>query len=106
MKQDNKKLKEALLKLATGFSYSEVTEEFCPKKDKDEETQKLELAKRKITTHYVPPDMLAIKMLLQDKEGQVTDYAALSDDELIKLKDHLVKEFISSELNKKTQNLS
>lgn len=104
MKRENTKLKETLLKLATGFSYSEITEEFSPKKGEDEKTEKLELVKKKITTHYVPPDMLAIKMLLQDTEGQIANFSTMTDEELIELKNKLIKEFVVGEINKKSQN--
>lgn len=103
MKRENTKLKDALLKLAIGFSYSEVTEEFSPKKGSDDKVETLELSKKKITTHYVPPDMLAIKMLLQNDGQAVDDFSAMSDEELLILKNKLIKE-MADEGSKKAQN--
>ena len=64
-------IKQALLKVALGYSVSEVTEEFSV--DEGE----LKLVKRKETRKDIPPDLKAAKLLMED-----TDYAALSDDEL------------------------
>lgn len=53
----------------------------------------LTLVKKKVTTHYVQPDMVAIKILfdeVQKKDGDETH--DMSDDELIKLKNKLIEE--------------
>ncbi len=65
------KLKDAVLKVALGFSIEEVTEEYGV------EDGELKLVKRKETRKDVPPDLKAAKLLLEEK-----DYAALSDEEL------------------------
>ena len=51
------------------------------------------LVKKKVTSHYIPPDMLAIKILLEifGKEA-VGDLEGLSDEELIKFKEKIMKE--------------
>ena len=48
-----------------------------------EDQQTLTLSKKKVTTHFVPPDMLAIKMLLEinSREGD-SSYDNLTDEEL------------------------
>ena len=65
-------LKKALIKCAVGFDTSEVVEEYAA--DGDE----LKLVKRKVTRRDVPPDIKAVKMLLDGEAG----VAELSDEEL------------------------
>ena len=61
------------------------------------ELQNLVLVKKKITKHYIPPDMLAVKILFETLKEKVNadDLNNLSDDELIKLKDKLLGELIN-----------
>lgn len=58
------------------------------------ENQSLVLVKKKITTHYIPPDMLAVKILFETIKEKVNedDLNNLSDEDLIKLKDKLLGE--------------
>lgn len=98
------KLNSVLLKMAQGFSYREVTEEYVPSKSSGQigmqelsseskvDNAGLTLAKRKIATHYVPPDMLAIKLLLQQDEHGEDTLSCLSDEELVALKNKLIKQ--------------
>ena len=65
------KVKDAVLKVALGYSLEEVTEEY------DARDGELKLVKRKETRKDVPPDLKAVKLLL---DGD--DYSALSDEEL------------------------
>lgn len=52
----------------------------------NEDKQSLTLSKKKITTHFVPPDMLAIKMLLEINSKELSpELFNLTDDELKKL---------------------
>ncbi len=81
-------IKKILIKLANGYEYSEKVEEYVVKKD----TEELELAKKKISTHYIPPDMLAIKMLLEFSDQNSEVLSNMTDDELIELKNNLIKE--------------
>lgn len=74
-----------------------------PSNGKEEnEAQILTLVKKKITKHYIPPDMLAIKILFEINKEKVNenDLNEMSDDELIKLKDKLLGEL----LNENQQN--
>ena len=73
-------IKEAIMKVALGYSLEEVTEEYGV------EDGQLKLVKRKETKKDVPPDLKAVKLLLEDK-----DYSALSDEELEKEKQKLIK---------------
>ena len=58
-------------KCAVGFGTSEVVEEFCM------EDGELRLVKKKVTKKDVPPDIKAVKLLM-DGEG----ISGLSDEEL------------------------
>ena len=64
-------VKGALKKCAVGFGTSEVVEEFTV------EDGELKLVKKKVTRRDIPPDIKAMKMLL-DESG----ISALSDEEL------------------------
>ena len=75
------KLKDALLKVALGFSLEEVTEEYGV------EDGELKLVKRRETRKDVPPDLKAAKLLLEEK-----DYSALTDEELSAEKKRLLKQ--------------
>lgn len=85
MKED--KIKEAILRVALGYSLEEVTEEYDAK-DGD-----LRLIKRKETRKDIPPDLKAVKLLLE--EG--TDYSALSDEDLEREKQRLLKQLKEEE---------
>ena len=75
------KVKDAVLKVALGYSLEEVTEEY------DARDGELKLVKRKETRKDVPPDLKAVKLLLEER-----DYAALSDEELETEKIRLLKQ--------------
>ncbi len=82
------KLKEAILKVALGYSVEEVTEEY------DARDGELKLVKRKETKKDVPPDLKAAKLLL-DGGG---DYSSFTDEELEREKKRLLKQ-LSEEQN-------
>jgi hypothetical protein len=60
-------------------------------------SQNLILVKKKITKHYIPPDMLAVKILFETLKEKVNedDINTLSDEDLIKLKDKLLGELLN-----------
>ncbi len=64
-------VKSALKKCAVGFGTSEVVEEFSV------EDGELKLVKKKVTQRDIPPDIKAVKMLLEE-----SGCASLSDEEL------------------------
>lgn len=64
--QGSEELKGALLKCATGLSASETVEEYAV------EGGELKLVKRKVTKRDIPPDIKAVKMLL-DGRDELTD---------------------------------
>ena len=73
-------IKEAIMKVALGYSLEEVTEEYGV------EDGQLKLVKRKETKKDIPPDLKAVKLLMEDK-----DYSVLSDEELENEKQKLLK---------------
>ena len=76
----DEKIADAVRRVALGFRIDEVTEEYGV------EDGELKLVKRKETRKDVPPDLKAVKILIED-----TDYSALSDDELEREKIRLLK---------------
>ena len=82
----DKKLNEAIMKVALGYSVEEVTEEYGV------ENGELKLVKRRETKKDIPPDLKAMKLLLDDK-----DYSALSDEELEAEKQKLLKQLKEDE---------
>lgn len=84
----NKKLNKALIKRALGYLNKEVTEEFC----KEDESQKMILTKRKVTKKNIPPDMTAVRVLLEmQQESKEIDFANMSDEELLVERDKLIE---------------
>ena len=75
-----KDTKDAIMKVALGYSLEEVTEEYGV------EDGELRLVKRKETKKDVPPDLKAVKLLMDEK-----DYSVLSDEELEAEKQRLLK---------------
>ena len=65
----------------------------------ENENKGLVLVKKKITTHYIPPDMLAIKILFETLKEKVNsdDLEKMSDDELLKIKDKLIGEILNED---------
>ena len=79
-----KKITQALVKKAIGFDTVETVEEFS------ENDGEIKLLKRKVTTKSVPPDVSAVKLLIemQTEERDITD---LTDEELEKERLRLIK---------------
>lgn len=73
-------VRQALKKCAVGFETGEVVEEFAV------ENGELKLVKKKVTRRDIPPDIKAVKLLL---DGE--DVSGLSDEELAKERERLVK---------------
>ena len=62
----------------------------------NENQQGLVLIKKKVTTHYIPPDMSAIKILFENYGQEISqsmdEIESMSDDELLKIKSELITE--------------
>ena len=61
---------------------------------------KLNLTKKKVSTHFVPPDMIAIKILFEifDKKVDNNEIENISDEELMKLKTKLLEELKNDDI--------
>ena len=84
-------VKAALVKIALGFDATEIVEEYVSDEQGD-----IRLSRKKVTTKNVPPDVTALKMLLED-DG--TPVSQMTDDELEKEKTRLLE--LLSKRNKK-----
>ena len=78
--ENREKVKDALAKCAVGLSASEVTEEFAV------ENGELKLIKKKVTRREIPPDLKAVKMLL---DADVLSSA--TEEELAEEREKLIK---------------
>ena len=71
------KIEKSIVKKALGYNYKEVIDEFSI------DGKKKTLIKRKVTTKNVPPDLSAVKMLLEDLTDEQKDFSNLTDEELV-----------------------
>jgi len=83
--KDNKKLKEALLNKALGFTTQEVVEEY------GYTGEDFVLQKRKTSTKSYPPDLSALQILLEKEVKEPSEIEKMSDEELLKEKERLIK---------------
>ena len=80
-----KKLQKALLKRALGYDASETIEEYAMNGDD------MTMVKRKVTTKNVPPDISAVKVLLENfSENDIANLNELSDAQLESEKQRLL----------------
>ena len=84
MDTDNEKVKKALLKRAVGYEAQEVTEEYT-----DDGEGGVKMVKRKVVSKNVPPDVSAVKLLVELSGEE--DVKNLSDEELENEKLRLLK---------------
>lgn len=78
---ENREIADALKKVALGFSVEEVTEEYGV------EDGEVKLIRRRETRKDVPPDLKAVKMLLEES----FNVSAMTDEELEAEKQRLLK---------------
>ena len=81
-------LKKVLLKKARGFVLEEISEEYSC-----DENDKMKLAKRKITSKEVAPDISAVKALCELSLFETDTYKNMSFEELKSEKTKLLKLF-------------
>ena len=79
-----KKITQALVKKAIGLETVETVEEFA------ETDGEVKLLKRKVTTKSVPPDVSAVKLLLE-MQSEERDIVDMTDEELEKERVRLMK---------------
>ena len=75
-------LKDVLVRKALGYDVKEVVEEYVA-----DEGGEIKLSKKKVTKKNVPPDLTALKILLDGEEKSVK---SMSDEELQKEKERLL----------------
>ena len=92
------KIEKSIIKKALGYNYKEVIDEYAI--DGNQKT----LVKRKITTKNVPPDLAAVKMLLEDLTNQQKDYSNLSSEELVAEVKKLLDSFDCDEKGEKDED--
>lgn len=78
--ENRESVKDALTKCAVGMNASEVVEEFAAVDGE------LKLVKKKVTRRDIPPDIKAVKLLMDSGE------TALSDEELMAEREKLLKD--------------
>ena len=81
-KYGNEKVFKALLKKALGYDAEETVSEYVESDDG------VKLVKKKVTKKNVPPDVSAIKILME--ENSEKDVFAMSDEELIAERNRLL----------------
>ncbi len=82
-KTETEEINRALKKKALGFTAEETVEEYAMKEDGE-----IALSKKKVTRKSVPPDVTALKMLLDAKSPELND---MTDEELEREKNRLLK---------------
>lgn len=78
----NSDFKQALVKKALGYDVKEIIEEYSGEKDGE-----VRLIKKKVTIKNVPPDVSALKILLDESESSLE---TLTDEQLIEEKTRLL----------------
>lgn len=91
-------LEDALLKKAIGYDTSEIIEEFS------ENDGQVVLVKKKVTKKSVPPDMTALKMLLEGENR--ADVTTMTEEELKAERKRLLKELANEKGEKVEQGNS
>lgn len=82
---DEQELKSALCRRAVGFECDEIVEEYVT-----DENGATVLSKRKITKKYNPPDIAALKFLLDQSNLYDDDISKMTDEELLREKERLL----------------
>ena len=74
---------DALIKKALGYDATEVVEEYV-----SSEEGEIKLTKKKVTKKNVPPDMAALKILLDENDKPISE---MTDEQLKEEKARLLK---------------
>lgn len=82
---DEQELRQALCKRAIGFESDEIVEEYVA-----DENGKPMLSKRKITKKFNPPDINALRFLLEQNNLLDDDISKMTDEELLRERDRLL----------------
>lgn len=91
-------IKKALLKRAIGYDAKEIIEEYVGGDDG------VKLTKKKVTYKNVPPDVTALKILIDDENN--TDISNMTDDQLIAEKERLLNILKEQEKQNKEKKIA
>lgn len=91
---DEEEIKKALLKKAVGYESDEIVEEYTT----DENGNPI-LSKRKITKKFNPPDITALRFLLEQSDLSDDAISKMTDAELLQEKQRLLNLLIEKEKN-------
>ena len=94
---DEEEIKNALLKRAIGFECDEIVEEYVT-----DEKGNAVLSKRKVTKKFNPPDVSAVRFLLEQSSLCDDDISNMTDEQLEKEKERLLQ--LLKEKEKKDEN--
>lgn len=83
---NEEEIKNALLKKALGYESDEIVEEYTT-----DENGNTVLSKRKITKKFNPPDINALKFLLEQSDLSDDEISKMSDEQLLKEKQRLLQ---------------
>ena len=84
-KKINQAIKGALIKKALGYTSTEIIEEYSNGEDG------LVLQKKKVTSKDIPPDIQSFKALLDIQGDKANAFEGMSDEELLKEKEEIIK---------------
>lgn len=82
---DEDEIKQAICRRAVGFESDEIIEEYVT-----DENGNPVLSKRKITKKFNPPDVSALRFLLEQRNAGDDDISKMTDEELLKEKERLL----------------
>ena len=91
---------QALLKRAVGYESDEIVEEYST-----DENGNSFLTKRKITKKNNPPDVAALKFLLEQNAMFDDEIAKMTDEQLLQEKERLLKLLAEKERKNENANL-
>ena len=97
---DEEDIKNALLKKALGFECDEIVEEYTT-----DENGKPVLSKRKITKKFNPPDVTALRFLLEQSQLSDDDISKMTDKQLLQEKERLLQLLKEKEKEDENGNL-
>lgn len=83
---NEEQIKDALLKKALGYESDEIVEEYTT-----DENGKAVLSKRKITKKFNPPDINALRFLLEQSSLSDDEISHMTDSQLVQEKERLLQ---------------
>lgn len=95
---EKQNIEKALIKKAIGFSHDEIIEEYSVDEGGD-----VKLVKKKVTKKFSPPDIPAIKLLLDNFDNQIP-LAQMTEQQLKQEKNRLLKELEKIKKEKSDDN--